>query len=136
MKRVHSRLWHKLQPNGLSLVSYCQSFKVLLPLGPLNSLISTTVSKMGRLLHTYSRMIDRLFEGFHCFTVGSLRHVNLIHWQDTIIDLQYPRFYPPDFSCSPLHFHLEPVHLLSPALISLLSLDTCHWIRAHPDNPR
>ena len=30
----------------------------LLPLGPLNSLISTTVSKMGRRLRTYSRTID------------------------------------------------------------------------------
>lgn len=30
----------------------------VLPLGPLNSLISTTVSKMGRLLRTYSRTID------------------------------------------------------------------------------
>lgn len=45
-------------PNGLSLVSCHQSLKILLPLGPLNSLISTTVSKIGRLLRTYSRTID------------------------------------------------------------------------------
>lgn len=37
---------------------YCELFMCLLPLGPLNSLISTTVSKMGRLLRTYSRTID------------------------------------------------------------------------------
>ena len=42
----------------MSLVSYCELFMFLLPLGPLNSLISTTVSKMGRLLRTYSRTID------------------------------------------------------------------------------
>ena len=45
-------------PNGLSQVSHCESFMVLLPLGPLNSLISTTVSRMGRLLRTYRRTID------------------------------------------------------------------------------
>lgn len=51
-------LWHTFEPNSLSWVCSCESSVILLPLGPLNNLISTTVSKMGRLLRTYSRTID------------------------------------------------------------------------------